>query len=384
MEALSACALRFLEKIYRVRFQTTDELSARHRTILNGLVEGRHKYFVFSPSLGWTIKRYGNVGLYRANSAGMRGRREYALNPPPDRIRVAAFGDSFTHCDTVGDHQTWPALMERADPRLEVVNFGVSAYGLDQAYLRYLETGRKYRPRVVLIGYMTENIYRHVNVFRPYYSTSTGFPLAKPRFDLTDAGLQLLPNPVQSLDDYRRLLTPAARLPPSFWARDHYCSFLFPSNALDLSRTVRLTKMVVGRLHRKLSRGIVAGGIYDQRGDAFKITTGIIDRFYSRVQRERSTPIVLVFPDKREIHDHHMGREVRYRPLIDYLVRKKYRHMDLAAAFDGPDARGDLAAHFNGTHYSARGTRLIADLLITNIHKDVIKRRPRSDAMPQN
>ena len=39
--------------------------------------------------------------------------------------------------------------------------FGVPGYGLDQAFLRYLEEGRRFGFDVVLIGFMTENIFRH-------------------------------------------------------------------------------------------------------------------------------------------------------------------------------------------------------------------------------
>ena len=74
-------------------------------------------------------------------------------------------------------------------PQVELLNYGVPAYGLDQAYLRYLKVGAQYHPNIVFIGYMTENFERDVNVFRPFYGN--GYPdwiFSKPRFRLRRTG----------------------------------------------------------------------------------------------------------------------------------------------------------------------------------------------------
>ena len=52
--------------------------------------------------------------------------------------------------------------MESYDSNMEVINFGVGGFGLDQAYLRYLEDGIQYKSHIVMIGFMSENIYRNV------------------------------------------------------------------------------------------------------------------------------------------------------------------------------------------------------------------------------
>jgi hypothetical protein len=171
-------------------------LSHSHAQLIRDLLGDRTRYIVYSSGLGWTIKPGGSSGLYSANAQGLRGNREVSVQPASKIVRIGTFGDSFTHCDQVGNDDTWQAQMQRLEPGLEVLNFGVPGYGLDQAYLRYLQESRRFTFHVVLIGFMTENIFRHVNVFRPFYLPSTGFPLAKPRFIVKDGELTLLPNPL--------------------------------------------------------------------------------------------------------------------------------------------------------------------------------------------
>src|SRR5690242_16545555 len=77
-------------------------------------------YIGFNQSLGWTIAP-GSTGetvqaTYRSNSAGMRSDREYTITPPETGPRLAAFGDSFTHCDDVNNDECWTAQLEEDVP----------------------------------------------------------------------------------------------------------------------------------------------------------------------------------------------------------------------------------------------------------------------------
>jgi hypothetical protein len=57
---------------------------------------------------------------YRRNWAGMRAEREYPPKPPPGVRRLAAFGDSFTHCVEVDVEDCWTAHLEQAWARTDV------------------------------------------------------------------------------------------------------------------------------------------------------------------------------------------------------------------------------------------------------------------------
>lgn len=63
---------------------------------------------------------------------------------PPGRYASSARGGSFTLGYGVGDADTWCALLQTIDPRLETVNMGQAGYGLDQA-LSLVQAGRRRR-----------------------------------------------------------------------------------------------------------------------------------------------------------------------------------------------------------------------------------------------
>ncbi len=48
-------------------------------------------------------------------------------------------------------------ILNELDTRLEVPNFGVGAYGLDQSFLRYQQDAVDFSPHIVVIGFMSEN-----------------------------------------------------------------------------------------------------------------------------------------------------------------------------------------------------------------------------------
>ncbi len=159
LELFSWLGLGALAKLRGIRYEpiNTTTLSDKHRQILEQLLHGTTTYQDYSAALGWTIKPNGAAPPhYRANAQGIRADREYAPTPTPGRVRVAAFGDSFTHGDGVDNADVWTEVLARSRPGLEILNFGVGGYGLDQALLRYRLDGRGYRPHLVLIGYMSE------------------------------------------------------------------------------------------------------------------------------------------------------------------------------------------------------------------------------------
>jgi len=117
---------------------------------------------------------------------------------------IATFGDSYTHCTDVQDHETWQTYLAGLLGS-DVYNFGTGGFGTDQAYLKYLEIEPGLETPIVVLGLISENINRIVNVYRPFYFPKTGIRLPKPRFTLGPGGLHLLENPMRSVDGIPRL-----------------------------------------------------------------------------------------------------------------------------------------------------------------------------------
>ncbi len=357
IELVSVAGLLTLRTFRHVSYEPADILSTKHADILRTFVEETTPYITLSPTLGWSIKPNGSTKLNRSNSAGIRSSKEYALQPAHDIHRLSTFGDSFTHGDEVGNDDTWQARMESRDPTIEVLNFGVGGYGLDQAYLRYLEQGRQYRSHTVLIGFMSENIYRNVNTFRPFYYPKTGMPLAKPRFRLRGESIALLPNPLPHLNDYRHLLREPQAVLSHLGSNDFYYRTRYQSNRIDWLPTVRMTQIALQEIRNVATRdAIVTGGRYNESSEAFRITTKLLDVFYQNVISDDAQPIILIFPGKEDIVRHQRQGDKRYSPLLSYLKARKYPYIDLMDAFE----EAAPASLFVVRHYSPLANTLAA------------------------
>jgi hypothetical protein len=254
IELFTYGGLFLLDKYRNIIYEpiAIDVISARHSKIINTLIEQKKTYLSFSPSLGWSIKENGRKKLYQANSSGIRSNKEYALTPPLGVRRISTFGDSFTHCDGVSNNETWQAIMESYDSNMEVINFGVGGYGTDQAYLRYLEEGSQYKSQIVLIGFMTENINRNVNTYRPFYFPKTSMPFTKPRFVIKNGKLSLIPNQMQRLHDYKMLLLHPQDVLSEVAINDYYYQNHYTSNIFDWSPAVRIVKIFAQTINKKL------------------------------------------------------------------------------------------------------------------------------------
>lgn len=88
------------------------------------------------------------------NIQRMRATRAYRFIPPEDKLRLAVFGDSFVYGDGELTPKTWPHMLEKEVGNLEVLNFGVSGYGLAQSYQRFINYGLRYNPDVVFFNYV--------------------------------------------------------------------------------------------------------------------------------------------------------------------------------------------------------------------------------------
>lgn len=100
---------------------------------------------------------------------------------------ILAAGDSFTFGDQVADHETWPSFLEKQIHR-PVLNAGVFAYGLDQSFLRLKLLIHKYKPGIIILSFIPDDIYR--------CEYSTTFGANKPYFTIKNKTLTLQGVPV--------------------------------------------------------------------------------------------------------------------------------------------------------------------------------------------
>jgi hypothetical protein len=338
---------------------------------LGRIVEG-DAYLAFDQELGWTIapgveRSFGQV-VYRSNNAGLRADREYDRQPPPNVQRVAAFGDSFTHCDEVPFEECWTSRAGRAWHGGEILNFGVPGYAPDQAWLAYQRRGDEYQPCAVLIGYMVENINRVVNRFRPFYEPETGITLSKPRFLLEGDRLTLLPNPAttpEQLDDpawVERTLGPHDN-----W----YYPGLFAGDLLDAFLPVRIFRSAAYRRHSDVPKyshrdSTRIPWAYQEQGEAYQLVGRILIEFARQVERDGRTPVVLIFGREEDIVAERQRKDRVYESLVDWLKEAEILVLDLTEVLGREARRGGTSALVD-KHYRAHGHEVIAQYLATEL-----------------
>jgi hypothetical protein len=253
---------------------------ASTRRHLAAYLASQESFLVYDPDTGWAPRPGGRSGPFHANADGLRDERDFPEEATPGVLRVAIFGDSYTFGDEVAFADTWGEHLEadlaaRGVPA-EVLNFGVSAYGMDQAYLRWKQIGRRFHPDVVVFGLQPENALRNLNVFRSLYFHNTGVPLSKPRFVLREGGLEpinlpaLPPERVEAAlaglrdDPLGRDDAFLALYPRPWWRHSRLAALV----AATLAPELRLDVETLGRSEetRVLARRVLAEFAADARG----------------------------------------------------------------------------------------------------------------------
>ncbi len=346
-------------------------LSEKHKQLLTRIINNDTNYLTYDATLGWTIKKNGTSPLAQANSQGLRGNREYSLAVPPGVTRISSFGDSYTHGDGVSNEETWQENLQDLTPNLEVLNFGIPGFGLDQAFLRYQKEGVKYDSQIVLIGFMSENIFRHVNVFRPFYMPGTSDVFTKPRFMTRAEQLVLLNNPLSEVSHYKELLARPEDVLPQVGRHDYFYQSHYKEGVFDVLPSVRLIKMLLYPMIRKYTfANIITGstmymsanGYYNGESEAFQVTVNIFDAFYADVVNNNSRPIILIFPNTWDIARYRARGTETYAPLLTYFEAKHYRYLDLMKAFEQYGKAFEVKELCDG-HYTPLGNKIIATYL---------------------
>lgn len=186
---------------------TWDETRKRNRELIGRAGGERERwlsYVVGDPELGWTVgsNRSTPDGLYISSAEGIRSQRPgvaYAQREP--KLRIALVGDSHTFSMDGPFEDSWGFQLEQLlGPDVQVLNFGVDGYGIDQSWLRYRRDVVQWEPDIVLFGFVQHDVQRTVAVY-PALSFQWDYPFAKPRFAVANDRLQLLNVPLPSSAD---------------------------------------------------------------------------------------------------------------------------------------------------------------------------------------
>jgi len=204
-----------------------------------------------------------------------------------------------------------------------------------------------------------------VNVYRPFYYEKTALAMAKPRFTLRNGVRELLPNPIATEQELERLLDPdfvrTLGKYDHWYNRDDYPELTFPYVRILLNKRLWL-EAFYGRAEDQIND-------MDPRpwenlwevAEARNLLFSILDGFVKDVRRLGATPVIVLFPRKKQVFRRFNGiaTENALR-LTNYCEAKSYHCFDGIAAFSKRvNSEREIRALYSG-HFSPKGHRVFA------------------------
>jgi len=139
--------------------------------------KGRPGFFVSDPERverlapnydGW----FAGVPVH-INSLGFRDPRDYSLTKAPNTLRILVLGDSVTFGHGSVYEHTYPRLLELSlkawRPLIDwqIWNLGVPGYDTSQELTTLLQDGPRYRPDLVVVGFLENDVFGNGEVPPP-------------------------------------------------------------------------------------------------------------------------------------------------------------------------------------------------------------------------
>lgn len=369
LELSSYAAIAVINRRRERPIQRSAQLLRAERRRMEERVRDWETMYEVDSVLGWRYTLGFQSGAHRLNAQRLRADHDYDTVPRAGVLRVAAFGDSFVYGSEVPLSASWAARIERANPSVEVLNHGVHGYGLDQALLRYRMEGHALHPRVVVMGFVADDLGRLLNVYSPF--RSHWLPaFGKPRYVIQGNELRVVASPLRSQADYLHYLDRPADMRAWKDADWWYEPVLYGNVLYDHSATIRLaTHGWILLKRRYLDRDRPRRGATINTGsEAYRIQLRIFEEFVKEATSHGEVPLVVLFPERESVARLLRGGGTVYAPMLEDLTRLRIPFADAAGAFR---AAGDTLAEAGwfepGGHYSAKGNEIVARWLGSRI-----------------
>ena len=238
-----------------------------------------------------------------------------------------------------------------------MINLGVPAYGMDQAYLRWKTLGVKFSPDIVIFGFQPENVKRNLNIFRKLYHKSVGIPFSKPRFVLAGNALQAINSPTvrpeQIEDTFRRF---------DRWENQKY-EFFYQSQEYEdhiWLRSKFLAAILAGIDHWKDQSRDHEFYAVDQYPS--RLALAILNELRADVEQRGSTFLVAALIPKWDFKYVKESRAFPYQDLLD-TINRQYETVETHQRILSHVKDGKAEGVFSDLHYSAVGNEIIADVI---------------------
>ncbi len=379
--ALAECAVRlggrsdadgnFFFRQTRVRPYQPPVRAAEH--LLRASQAAEATAIIYNSELGWVPRpnfRGTNDAGFFSSSAKLEETR------PEGRLRIALFGGSFTQNSfELGWWREMEKALRGAGVDVEVLNFGVSAYGMDQAYLRWKLQAAKYHADIVLFGFVAPNAGENVNMIRLLQDSSSGIPFLKPRFAKTHDDLALINLPTPKPEEIPHLLSHLDRWP--FLRQEYF--YRAGDYRMRWWRRSRLLAYAESKLRAVRTRK-AAAALYQMNEEPAQVSLRIVRHFQEDVQKAGSAFYVVHLPVERDLEAFQLVESFPFAELLSAVEKTVPLIQPHTALAEAARQRG-LARIFQEGHNTQEGYEIIgksvADYLLQH-HPGLNPKPPES------
>ena len=288
--------------------------------------------------------------------------------------KIEAYGDSFVFGRFVNDEQVWTEILSK-NMNYNVINYGVGNYGFDQALLRY-ESNKNNSSIYSIIGAVPETINRINSIWKHYleFGNIYGF---KPSFFLKGEKLYLRKNPIISQNSFKKKKIPKIinfvskndnfyyKKFKKFQFRKPYIISFFRNFNFNCKLFIKIIFFLLSKKKNKkeflfplyyLNNIEGANNLYLEKSSTMLFRL-LIKRFLDNAKKRNSIPVIIIFPQKRDIELFKRGKnyyckffnsikDIKIINLTEFLSKKNIKRI-----------------YFNdeyGGHLTAYGNRIVA------------------------
>ncbi|MGL5061778.1 MAG: SGNH/GDSL hydrolase family protein [Microcoleus sp.] len=255
--------------------------------------------------LGWKLKPNASgewkgegASFVRVNSEGLRD-REHSKAKPPNTLRVAVLGDSFTEAIHVPIEQTFWSKLERklgncktvkGQKNVEVINFGVQGYSTAQALVMLRKKVWDYNPDIVVLAFFTGN-----DIINN--SRKLEYDLYRPFFDYNESGKLVKDTSFRKLKpvDRNRMAVSFVDKMPGWLVNNSRILQVIKKANLDM-KIRHLSKDFTNLSTKNLKPP--ENAVWE---DAWKVTEGLIVEIRNEVVRKNSDFLLVVIGDPIQV-----------------------------------------------------------------------------------
>ncbi|MEC7567333.1 MAG: SGNH/GDSL hydrolase family protein [Planctomycetota bacterium] len=300
-----------------------------------------------------------NEVSHRTNAIGFRGHpfpfdldqdgKEVLLPKPPQTIRLAFLGDSFTFGEGVHDDDTFAQvtavhLQKRwPDRMVEAANYGVSGYNINQSFHVLQRWTMKTEPDAVILGFVLNDAEPPIFTLNPLTGRPFQGPLAveQGRFGTRPPG---------------RL--PGTGPPDRLWYR---------SNIIQLVWRFRI--------QRQQTHGMVTHyrSLYTDTNPSWKTNRAALLEIVETCQQDQIPCYVVLFPELYELNENYPFKEV-HEHIQKTLAGTHATFIDLFPLLAGKQA-ADLWVHPTDHHPNNEVHALVGKTLAEHLARDLSQNR---------